>query len=223
MLWLHSYRNISRMICTSPFWLYGGVGNPMTCAHWKLSDIGFWMSCDKTLPLVTLQLNFTGRHKVCYDDGEVEHLMLSVEHVRWDQRPANAAIPSNDHTPPTDPDSTAKPPIPEQPTNSLPPAQPSLQPVADPPAAPVHPQSEVANPGRGETYQLSKAAVTTTLPMTALPALSVQSPPAPEDQAEERAQVNLSVERVAAEASEVKNGFLYISSACCCSIIIDKS
>lgn len=34
-----------------------------------------------------------------YDDGEVEHLMLSAEHVRWDKRPLNYVSDPNQSQP----------------------------------------------------------------------------------------------------------------------------
>ena len=40
-------------------------------------------------------LAFAGRHRVLYDDGEVEQLFLSAETVRWDKRP-NGYMPPSD-------------------------------------------------------------------------------------------------------------------------------
>jgi len=63
-----------------------------------------------------------GRHKVLYDDGESEHLLLSAEHIRWDKRPPG----HRSATPPTAARAPTTPPSMEQ----APQPQPSEEPAA---------------------------------------------------------------------------------------------
>lgn len=87
-----------------------------------------------------------GRHKVRYDDGETEFLLLSHEHVRWDRRPADQPNPGAN--PSMQPSSEH--PGPEQEplamTNERPPPQEPSQidaPAAEEPAPATQPEAPV--------------------------------------------------------------------------------